>query len=49
MSIDITELDLLPETDPLATADLADLGLLPCQGITCWFWTCLNTCKVTEG
>lgn len=47
MSIDIAELDVLPETDPVALADVADQGLLPCS-FTCWFWTCLSTCKVTE-
>ncbi len=38
MSIDIAALDLLPETDPIATADLADQGLAKCT------WTCLFTC-----
>ena len=47
MSYDLADLDLLPETDPLPVADLADLGALPCSW-TCWFWTCLNTCRVTD-
>lgn len=45
MTIDIIALDTLPETDALT--DLDELGLLPCS-FTCWFWTCLSTCKVTE-
>lgn len=47
MTIDIIALDTLPETDALAVTDLDDLGLRPCD-FTCWFWTCLSTCKVTE-
>ncbi len=47
MTIDILALDVLPETEPLSYGDLDDLGLRPCS-FTCWFWTCWNTCKVTE-
>ncbi|HET7798913.1 MAG TPA: hypothetical protein VFL38_00745 [Humibacillus xanthopallidus] len=47
MTIDILALDTLPETEPTALADLDGQGLLPCSQ-TCWFWTCLYTCKVTE-
>jgi hypothetical protein len=46
MSVDIAELDLLPETDPIALGDLADQGLQRCS-ITC-FWTCWSTCNNTE-
>ncbi len=47
MSIDIRALDLLPETDPIMMADLADQGLQRCA------WTCFiscfgRTCGVTE-
>lgn len=48
MTIDILALDALPELEPLPFADLEGLGLRPCSGITCWFWTCLSTCRITE-
>lgn len=38
MSIDITTLDLLPETDQITLADLNDQGLQRCA------WTCFITC-----
>jgi hypothetical protein len=46
MNVDIAELDLLPETDPIALGDLADLGLARCTW-TCLF-SCFRTCTVTE-
>jgi hypothetical protein len=46
MNVDITQLDLLPETDPLTVADLADQGLQRCTW-TCLF-SCFRTCTVTE-
>jgi hypothetical protein len=46
MSIDITALDVLPETNPSGTADLADQGLARCM-ITCWI-TCWDTCNNTH-
>lgn len=44
MNIAVEALDLLPETDPVATADLDGTGLLPCLG-TCLIYTlsCLIT------
>lgn len=47
MTIDITALDVLPETDPMSLADLGDQGMARCT------WTCLftcfgQTCGVTE-
>ena len=48
MSNDIADLDLLPETDPIAATDLVDQGLLPCRGITCGGETCIFTCFITE-
>lgn len=47
MTIDITALDLLPETDPVALADVNELGLEPCRGITC-LGTCIVTCFWTD-
>lgn len=47
MSIDIAELDVLPETDPVALADLSGQGLLPCRGETC-LTTCWVTCFITD-
>ena len=47
MTIDILALDALPETEPVALADLDTLGLLPCRGETCWT-TCWVTCFITE-
>ncbi len=47
MTIDITALDSLPESNPVALDDLSGIGLLRCSW-TCWFWTCYSTCRVTE-
>lgn len=47
MTIDIIALDVLPETEPTALADLDAQGLLPCRGETCWT-TCWVTCFITE-
>ena len=46
MTIDILALDALPETEPVALADLDSVGLMRCV-TTCW-WTCAFTCSVTE-
>ncbi len=46
MSVDISTLDLLPETHPVTTTDLADQGLLRCS-VTCWI-TCWDTCSNTQ-
>jgi hypothetical protein len=46
MNIDITALDLLPETQPTGLADLADQGLQRCY-VTCWI-TCWDTCANTQ-
>ncbi len=46
MSVDITALDLLPETNPTAMTGLAEQGLVRCY-ITCWI-TCWDTCNSTE-
>jgi hypothetical protein len=46
MNIDITALDLLPETNPTATTGMAEEGLARCM-ITCWI-TCWDTCNNTE-
>ncbi len=42
MSIDIMELDLLPEIDPISTADLDEMGLQVCRP-TCLFNSCFFT------
>jgi hypothetical protein len=47
ITTDIAGLQDLPETEPAGLEDLAGTGLLPC-GFTCWFWTCLRTCHVTD-
>jgi hypothetical protein len=46
ITTDIAGLQELPETEPTGFDDLAGTGLRPCV-VTCWFWTCLNTCKTT--
>jgi hypothetical protein len=48
MTIDITALDTLPESDPVALGDLDGLGLRPCGGKTCGGQTCVFTCFITE-
>jgi hypothetical protein len=45
MSVDITALDVLPETDPTTTG-LAEQGLARCW-VTCWI-TCWDTCNNTD-
>ena len=44
MRVDISDLDLLPETNPIAVSrDLDDQGLADCQqtcGVTCFGRTC---------
>lgn len=47
MTIDIAALDTLPESEPVALADLDGLGLRPCSGITCSS-TCVFTCFITD-
>ena len=47
MSVDIAVLDLLPETDPVSKADLADQGMARCT-FTCLFTCWGQTCSVTE-
>ncbi len=48
MTIDITALDTLPESDPVTFGDLDGLGLRPCGGITCGGYTCVFTCFITD-
>ncbi len=47
MSVDISALDLLPETDPISLADLGDQGLARCTW-TCFFTCWGRTCGITE-